>query len=288
VLFLVAIFFLKTTSIFKNTETYQNPNQENGLAYSSVTIKDLVSKDTDGDEIPDWEESLYGLDPTKKETTPGIPDNIAIEKLKSAQANTADTTKGTNSVTENLTKTDQFSRELFATIAAANQNGTMDQATIDALGASLAGKIQNPTVRKVFLISDIKIINDDSPQAIQKYEDALHSIYLKYPIKKGVVQVLQEFMTNKNNVEILTQLDPIINQLNKIVKDLVKINIPQSVSLLHLDLINSLQRIIENISDIKLFDSDTIVAFSALSQYQKNIDLGESAITKLRIKVTGN
>ena len=80
--FIVALFFLKTTSVFKNTATYQKSNQENGLTYGNLTIKDLVNKDTDRDGILDWEEGLWGTDPTKKETTLGTPDKVAIENLK--------------------------------------------------------------------------------------------------------------------------------------------------------------------------------------------------------------
>ena len=68
--FAVALFLLKTTSVFENKETYKGAGQKNGLTYGNITIKDLVNKDTDGDGILDWEEGLWGTDPTKKENTP--------------------------------------------------------------------------------------------------------------------------------------------------------------------------------------------------------------------------
>lgn len=107
---------MEDTSIFKNTLTFIQEKQKNGLVYQSTTIGELVNKDTDGDGIPDWEEKLWGTDPTKKETTPGIPDGLAIQKLKAAQGINETTSSGP----ENLTHTDEFSRELFSTIAAAS------------------------------------------------------------------------------------------------------------------------------------------------------------------------
>ena len=104
-----------------------------------------------------------GLDPTKKENVPGVPDSVTIEKLKAAQEKNNTTNNGAiNQSTENLTETDKFSRELFSTIAALSQNGAMDQATIDKISSSLAEHIQNSAPRKVFTLSDIKIIKDDS------------------------------------------------------------------------------------------------------------------------------
>lgn len=285
VFFLVALFSLKTTTVFKNTETYQSAKQENGLIYNNITIEDLVNKDADGDGILDWEESLYGLDPTKKETTPGIPDNSAINKLKSR---TDQNEQGlpllkNSEVIENLTQTDKFSRELFATVAAASQNGIIDQATIDALSVSLADRIQNSPPRKIFLIFDIKIIDDNTVQAFTNYDNALNSIFEKYKMSYRVVDVLQKFIIDENNVDvsILTKLDPIIKQLNKIIDASVKISVPQSISDLHLNVINAIQRLVENLNDIKLYDTDPIMTVGAISQYENNSVLLESATKDL-------
>jgi len=245
------------------------------LAYSNTTIGDLISKDTDGDSVPDWEEKLWGTDPTKKETTLGIPDSETINRLKVAQEENNPTTgvTGKNLASEKLTQTDQFSRELFATIATLNQNGQMDQATIDKLSSSLAEHIKNSAPRKVYKLSDLKAVKDDSVQSVKDYNDTLNNIIdKKYPIKNSVTEVLQKFIINENNVDesVLPELDPIIKQKNKIIADMAKMSVPQSLSLLHLGLLNALQRLSENINDIKLYDTDVIVALGGISQYESN------------------
>lgn len=285
-LFLVILFLLKNTSIFKNTKIFQNTTPENSLTYSDMTIEDLVNKDSDIDGIPDWQEGLYGLDPNKKETTPGTPDSSALEKLRAMQGINTETTYGDSSMgTENLTQTEKFSRELFATVAALNQNGQVDQATIDALGNSLAEKVQNPIIRKIFLISDIKISINDDVNAINKYMDDLLNIHKKYPATKyTALNVLQEFTADEDNVDpsILKKLDPIIIQTNKIINAMIKTDVPKSISIFHLNIINSLERLSENLSDIKLFDTDPIVSFGAISQYNKNMITLESDTQNLK------
>ena len=216
---------------FENTETYQKNNKESGLIYGDLTLEDLVTKDADGDKVPDWQEGLFGLDPTKKETTPGTPDSVAIEKLKDTKADLAGTIEKINSDTENLTATERFSRELFATIVSASQNGAVNEASIEKLTSSLAEKVQNSPPRKVFSIFDVKVVNNDTVQAFKNYNDALNSIYTKNSgINYTVLDVLQEFIVDEDNVDasVLAKLDPIIKNMNKVMEELIKTRVPQS------------------------------------------------------------
>lgn len=254
------------------------------MTYGSATIGDLVNKDTDGDGVPDWEEPLWGLDPTKKETTPGIPDGVAIEKMKADQGPSAGAAAGNTQGPENLTQTDKFSRELFSTVAATTQSGSLDQATVDKISSSLADNIQNSTPRKVFTISDIKVIKDDSVQAVKKYNDMMDSIHAKYPVKGSAIDILQKFLADGNNVDTsaLLELDPIIKSIQGIIDGVVKMSVPQSLASLHLDFLNGLERVEENLNDIRLYDSDPIVALSGISQFDQNNTLLESSVTNLK------
>jgi hypothetical protein len=274
-IFLVALFLLKNGLLFNN----QGNDKANELVYRSTTLGNLVNKDTDGDGIPDWEESLYGLDPTKKETTPGIPDSTVIERLRIAQGDTGGTTTGSASDAKNLTKTEQFSRDLFATVSAATQNGSMDQATVDKLSSSLAENIQNSAPRKVYALSDIKITKDNSVKAIKNYSLAMNNVYPKNPVKYTVWDVLQQFSPDGNtvNVNALTKLDPIINQTNNLITGMLKISVPESLASMQLEAINGLERLVENLDDIKLYEKDPVVALGGISQYDKNTTLLETA-----------
>src|SRR4051812_6869111 len=88
VLFLVAVFLIRNGLPFKK----KTDAQDAGLAYSTATVGTLVNRDTDEDGVLDWEEGLWGTDPTKKETTPGTPDSVVVENLRDTQAASAQTT----------------------------------------------------------------------------------------------------------------------------------------------------------------------------------------------------
>lgn len=281
------LILLKTNFLFKNRETYQSKDHLNGLNYSDLAIEDLVSKDSDGDGVVDWEESLFGTDPTKKETTAGTPDKVTIDKIKASRGGDTKNTSGSGTGDENLTKTEQFSRELFATIAAASQGGTMDPASIEAITTSLAEKIKNPIQRKTYLNPDLKISTDESKESVRKYADALDKIQKIYTVNYTVLDVLQKFIVDDNNVDssVLSKLDPIISQTEKVIDVTLKTSVPKSLSVLHLNVINSLQRLVENLKDIQLYDTDVIIAFGAINQYNNNANTLEVDMGNLQAAV---
>ncbi len=278
--FLLSLFFLKTKTEYKN-QAVQNV----GLVYNdNATLADLVNRDRDKDGVLDWEEGLWETDPHNPDTFgKGLGDKAEIEKIKLATRPLNELGDLAAPNQENLTQTDKFSRELFSTIATLNQTGPIDQATIDKLSSSLSEQIKNASARKIYTISEIKIINDDSVKATQKYNDDIENLYKKYPIKGNAIQVLKESMVDQENIDVsvLSKLDPIIKQTNMIISGMVKMDVPISLSNLHLEIINSLQRLIENLNDIKLFDTDVVVALSAMSQYEKNTNLLQTAVAKL-------
>lgn len=259
--------------------------KESGIVYeSNITVGELVDKDTDGDGIPDWEEPLYGLDPTKKETVPGTPDSTTLSKMKIDQSDNTGTTNVNTGETENLTQTDKFSRELFSTVASLSQNGSMSQETIDKISGSLAENIKNAVPRKVFTASDLKISKDNSAKALKDYAKTLDSINKKYPVDENtIIKILQKFIIDENNVDesALSDLNPIIKNAQDGIAAAIKMSVPSSLAPLHLDLINAGERISENLSDIKLFDTDPIIALGAISQYEENTTKMGTAVIKL-------
>ena len=54
-----------------------------GLSYGNAIVGDLVNRDTDGDGLLDWEESLWDTDPNNKDTNgDGVSDSVEIAKIK--------------------------------------------------------------------------------------------------------------------------------------------------------------------------------------------------------------
>ncbi|MES2315142.1 MAG: hypothetical protein V4486_00175 [Patescibacteria group bacterium] len=281
--FLIVIFSIKGRSVFNNNSS--DTGLSDGLKYDSSIVENLVSKDSDKDGVPDWEEGLWGTNPNNKDSNgDGVTDDKEIAKLKAElKQNTDGLVEDPNSTGASLTQTDKFSQELLTTLAAINQTGDMDPATAQKLGETLATQIENSAPKKVYGAGDIKITKDDSAAAIQKYNEALDSITRKYPASGSAMDVLQKFAADQNNEDttVLSELDPIVTQTNQIIAGIVKTSVPQSLASLHLAFINSLEKVSENLNDIQLYNTDAVVALAAISQYEQNTADLQAAVDNL-------
>jgi hypothetical protein len=278
VLFVLVLFLSKNTTIFSNKI------ESSGLVYSGdEKVGDLIIRDTDGDGVSDWQEGLFGTDPSKKDTNgDGISDKVEIAKMQGQVPVNGELNLDTET-TGDLNNTDQLSRELFSTIATLNQTGVVDQATIDMLSDSLADRIQNSSNKAPFELSNLKIIRNDTVQDVKKYSDALDGIYAKQQTGQNVFDVLDKFIIDEETADAnaLLELDPIIKKVNDTVSAMSKMAVPESLAPLHLEVLNTVQRLSENISNMKYYDTDIVLAMNGITQYGINADNLETVVNKL-------
>jgi hypothetical protein len=218
---------------------------------------------------------LYGTDPNKKDTNgDGVPDGAEIAQKKTS----------TEPADQNLTQTDKFSRELFSTMATLNQSGQIDQSTIDQLSTSLSNKVQNAPVRKVYTIADLKTTPSSSTSTLTAYNNSLNGALKKYTTKATVPEILSRFTSDGENVhsEVLLELDPIISQTQTVIAALLKITTPEKLATAHLGVINAFERVLENITDIRNFDTDILPVIGAINKYPENATQLVSALQNLK------
>ena len=278
------MFAIKKGLLFNAPESPFEVNEANALLYANSTISDLVYKDEDKDGVADWEERFWGLDPSQKETTPGIPDLTAANKIKLQQEYSLDEEGASPIPEEKLTETDKFSRELFSTVAALNGSGVMDESAIDKISTSLSQQLKNSTPRKIYISGDLNITNNLSPAT---YASNLNNLYIKNPITGSVPLILEEFIIDENNIDVtaLKKLDPVVDQTNRLIASMVKMSVPSSLELEHLEAVNALERVSENVSDMRLYDTDPILALRGISEYEKNSSLLETAAMNLNAQI---
>lgn len=276
VVFVVILFLIKNNFFLGNSELRKARE-----SFANEKVSNLVNKDTDGDGVLDWEENLWGTDPLKADTDDdGVSDAEEIAEIKKNNGlNPEDSA--------NLSKTDEFSRDLFATIATLTQSGEIDQETVDKLSESLALKIAGTPVKKVFTEVDLRITDNNSLEAIKSYDKATTELSKKYQIKTGPVIILAEaILSGELDMDKLSKLDPLVEDGVRMIDELVKITVPSSLAKKHLNLANALQRTIENLDNIRKLEKDVIPALSAITQLENNNEGLEGAIRELNTELT--
>jgi hypothetical protein len=278
----LAVVFVVVVFLAKNNFFHQYWGAKHaGLQVNNETISDLVNKDSDGDTVPDWQEKLWGTDPMKKDTDgDGVGDAAEIsslEKAKAAESGAADQND------QNLTATDRFARELFSTVAALEASGQTDPTTLDKLSVSLAGEIQTSAQTTSYTVEQMQVISDNSKTATATYNKGMGLILKNYNMS-NVIDILKNAISEDSvDSAQLKNLDPIIKKADEVINSLIKIKTPSNLKFEHLELINALEKMNENLKDIKKIDTDTVLALSAVSQYSDSVDSYDSASYRLQL-----
>ena len=240
---------------------------ESEITVSQETLSVLISKDSDGDGVPDWEEALWGTDPNKKDTNgDGIPDNIEIENKKKALRESGSYPEQTQE--ENLNETERFSREFFTTFAALKQSGNLSPEAMINLSTSLISTLEKSKDALVFFTArDIRIEN--APDYTQSdYASAVMAMASKFSDKKlgYELEILAEGITNENKAA-MDELAQIAENYNEFALVLKSLPVPQTLSRDHLVLINSALGISQTLKNLSQTLSNPLVVMSSLSQY---------------------
>lgn len=263
---IVVFFILKyIPNIRKTTIFSKDTIAENQQASSK--IGDIVNKDTDGDGVSDWEESIRGTDPNKVDTDDdGVSDFAEIEQLRAQESGSEQNT------TE--TETSIFAKQLFTTVASLQESGNLNEESASKIinQASLSAQ---KNVQKTFFTKEQLTI---SPKLTGKtFEKNTTAILVKNNVTYESLQKIFAILgtlPDTGEVEgttIIQDLLVIDTSFKKALGELLKNPVPAQSTETYLKFLNTLQYISENISDMTLIETNPIVSFSAITVYPENI-----------------
>jgi hypothetical protein len=274
------IFFMSSSG--ENFTIGSKPNLP--LKVENQSITDLVEKDTNGDGIPDWEKILWGLDPNKLTTPDGIPYPVYIANKKKA----LNIEQSADADNQNLTETDKFAREFFASYSAMKSSGQVDSNTINNFSNSLGQNIVNQTLADQYTQTDVKISATDDAASKQKYYEDMENLFKSY---KGIGMgdeldiVSGELASNSSgttdNTEQNNKLATIASAYQDFAQKVMQISVPQSLVEYHLEIANAANDTGISVSNLEKISSDPVVGLSGLSQYQKYSDALVKAVSDL-------
>jgi hypothetical protein len=224
----------------------------------NTTIGDVVQKDSNGNGIPDWEEKLWGLDPTKLYTN-GVPNETIIrQKLKAAGV--------APSGAEPTTSTDRLARDLFALSITLGQNDAVDTSAVQSVADELGSQIALDISASSYSSRDIKTV-PTTHASLEAYRNALNATLKKYGPDDPNIAVFVQAVAD-GDYSNLDALDAASKQYASVAADLRKLAVPVGVASYHLDIMNGFAGMAKSFVYLKDVETDGLSALSGLAVYR--------------------
>jgi hypothetical protein len=252
----------------KTSKTYAL--EDNSVsATASFIAENIISQDTDGDGLMDWEDTdgdgTSDKDEIEKKRNPLKKGNDAITLSETKKI--SDTKFGTS--TENITLSDQLGRDLFSRYMSMKQSGQSgDIRNQELLVKELLENKDYSIKIKTYSPSDIKSRKDTSNESVRKYGNELGKIFKTYMIESQNEGVIVRDSIVSQNPALLDKLIPIIASYKNILNESLKIEVPENAVYIHLNIVNNLNSLIYSVESMSKIYADPIVALLGLTAYQ--------------------
>jgi len=273
-LIILVVVTLGVFGIYKIVVYFKNKPGDN--APTKLAVKEIVQKDTNTNGIPDWEESLWGLDPTKNG-----PANK--EFILAQRAQLAKTEAGSQALADEGPTTDNelLSKEFFAIIMALQQSGNLNDAAIKGVSDAIGENIVATPIADVYTSNMLKTKGDTTLEILEYYNDYLNlnNKYNNKDIGNELIFIAQG--VEDNDAQALYAAETVAQAYKSFGKELMKIAVPAKISSIHLSLANNYEKTGRSIEDMTKVLTDQIKGMKALVNYNKYSDALVADIEKL-------
>lgn len=253
---IIALVLVAQTSWFQNIFL---KNSKRGIAVDpNTTIGDLVVKDSNGNGIPDWQERLWGLDPTVA-TTNGVSNKTIIEEKRKSL-------EGSGGQTEPLNETDILAQQLYGVTTALGQSGVINNDSLASIGANLGKGIDLKQIKNQYSIKDIRTVKTTA-DSLNSYYDSMAKITGSYKDDSAEIDIIVSVLES-GDYSMMPELKKKAIDYKALSKSLQIIKVPVGMADYHLTIINGLYGIAESFNYIAEMEDNGINALSGIGVYK--------------------
>ncbi len=225
--------------------------------FSEETIGTLITKDTNGNGIPDWEEKLWGLDPTILYTN-GVSNKQIIEQKKKALGVTDTKLAPSN-------ETDLLAQQLFSITSALGQSSQSSEALIN-IGTDLGNSIEFKDVTNHYSLKDIKTVKT-STVSLKAYFAAMTKVTEQYENETVGIDVLVSALETGDFTR-LPELRTTAENYIKFSKSIGAITAPVGITGYHLTLMNGFYGMAQSFDYILEIEDNGVNALAGIAIYR--------------------
>jgi len=223
----------------------------------NTTIGDVIEKDTNGNGISDWEERLWGLDPTVLYTN-GVPNAQLIAAKKKASVN-SDTIAPPTPV-------DKLARDLYTLTVALGTDQTLDTSGLANAASAIANHVATPIFNLTYTSSQIKTTKT-TKASLSAYQTSLKKTLTPYEdASPGIEIVINALQTG--DYSQLPDLARATTQYATVAKTMKGMTVPIGLLQYHLDIINGLAGMSKAFVYLQNLDTNGLDALSGITLYQ--------------------
>ena len=225
--------------------TYSTPSNDEATT-QKVGREYVKPEDKDSNGVPDWQDNLLG------------DDSIDIAE------NASSTYKKPTSVTG------RFGVSFFEDMLRSKMYGVFGK-TNEELASTSADKLRREAMDELFSEEDIAVFDTTDSLVLKTYGNQVATILTSHPNKgESELYILQDYLRYENK-ETLTKLEPIALAYTTMVKDLLEMQVPNRYTKQHLDLLNALNAVREDIRGMQKIDEDAMYSLLRTKRYEDDV-----------------
>jgi hypothetical protein len=270
---------------------FLSPSAEPAIEAANAGVSDdltklLADKDSDGDGLKDWEETLWHTDPNNPDTDgDGIPDGVSVDQqIKDAKDSGTDIA----AEIEALNPSSKFNRAFFNEYL--NVKGELGQVT----GTSIQYVVQRallaaePPPRTAYDVSTLKTVPLTESSG-KTYIEAVSTVLI--PEDPSVIEkneaVLFDDAIKNGNESAAAKIALIGKGYQSIADKLIKISVPSSLKNEHDALIQASYTVGTTVYELSLLFDDPVTTLYALVRYEQDMRSFLTSAYNLRIAIEG-
>jgi hypothetical protein len=263
--------------VYKLALYYKNRPQKVSTTQPQVlSVSSIVQKDSNGNGIPDWEEELWGLDPTKNGDTNKA---YILAQQKAVNDQTGQNTVANTDVgnVSTSTQNDALSAEFFALILSLQQSGNTSDATIQSMTDALGKTIIPKPITDAYTPTMQTIISTATKTQTTAYFKTLQDLLTTYTNKNMGKELtfISQGLQNKDP-QALALAANVGLAYRGFAKDLIKVPVPSADATTILSLCNDYDKIGQSVEGMSQVLQDPIIGMQSLINYKKYNDAAQT------------
>ncbi len=243
---------------------------------SEELLKEYAAKDTDTDGLPDWQEALYGTDPTEAESfRAGILDGEAVAQglvqpkvavRAPGEPADIDSIPGTVAAPDSLT--DRFSQTLLSQYLLGRGETPPSSEEIASFVETGVENLRDESASPDrFSPKDIRTSSETGSAALIRYAAEVESAFQSNSVSEGKSELTYFSEAMKGDAAALAEIKQLSDAYADIANALMGISVPAEAAQAHLAIANALAHLGETSADMAAMETDPVRALMGISLY---------------------